>query len=295
MQTVLITGINGFVAQNLAEALLENGYKVVGMGRGHSRVEFSHSNFIYESVDFTNKDKVDTALKQYKPDVVVHSGAVSKPDECELDQPTAYNINVGGTKNLLKAAVVHQSFFIYLSTDFVFSGNEGFYKEDDEHSPVNYYGQTKLLGEEEVKLYPHEWSIVRTILVYGKPRGGKGNIMTMVADSLSAKKTLRMFEDQERTPTYVEDLVNGIVKIIERKATGIYHISGEDKITIHDIAIAVAEHLGLDRTLISPATEHSFQQPARRPPKTAFDLRKAKTILSYQPTSFSDGLKKTFS
>ncbi len=294
MQKILITGANGFIGYYLTQQLLQIGHRVIATGKGENRLQLSHPNFIYHSMDFTDAQMVDTVFNDVQPDVVVHCGAISKPDECEENKEAAFHINVNGTINLLKAAGEYVAHFIFLSTDFVFSGHSLFYKEDNERAPVNYYGQTKLLAEDAVMEYEYKWSIVRTVLVYGKPVTGRQNILTLVADSLKQNKATRIFSDQMRTPTYVEDLAAGIVNIVEKKATGIYHLSGEDKLSPYQMAVAVANHLRLDATLIESATGKDFTQPARRPPITGFDLSKAKRDLGYSVTSFAEGLKKTF-
>lgn len=294
MQTVLITGANGFVGHYTAQRLVAKEYRVIATGKGECRLAVPHPNFVYETLDFTNEEAVKAVFEKHKPQCVVHTGALSKPDECEQNKEAAFRTNVTGTLYLLNTAARYQSFFVFLSTDFIFSGREGMYKEDDVPAPVNYYGETKLLAEGEVKKYPFAWSIVRTVLVYGNPKGGRHNILTNAAESLKRGEQLRIFNDQVRTPTYVEDLAKAIVTIVEKKAEGVYHVSGKDVLTPYDMTVAVARHLGLNEKLISGVTEETFQQPARRPLKTGFDISKAKRDLGYEPVSFAEGLKKTF-
>ena len=293
MQTVLITGANGFVGHYLAKALLHV-YKVVATGRGSSRLSIYHQNFTYQELDFTNEEAVKEILKGVRPNVVVHAGAMSKPDECEVDKEAAYLTNVAATKHLLKHAGDQKSFFIFLSTDFVFDGEKGMYSEDDDPRPVNYYGVTKLEAENAVKNYSFRWSIVRTVLVYGNPQGGRQNILTLVAQKLQNSEAYKVFDDQVRTPTYVEDLVSAVKTIIDKRADGVYHISGRDVLTPYGMAVATAKHLGLDEKLIIKATAQDFQQPALRPPKTGFSISKAEIELNYKPISFEEGLRKTF-
>lgn len=295
MQTVLITGANGFVGSYLSRLLL-NGFKVVATGKGACRLDINHPHFRYESLDFTVEKEVSGLLATLQPEVIVHAGALSKPDECEQNREAAYRTNVTATGYLLTEAARLKSFFVYLSTDFIFSGEEeGMYSEDDAAAPVNYYGQTKLEAEALVKQYPFDWSIVRTVLVYGKPQGGRDNIVTMVAKNLAAGVPLKIFHDQVRTPTYVEDLAHGLKTIIDKRVTGIFHLSGEDVRTPYDMAVEVAQHLGYDSDMIEKVTEQSFIQPARRPLRTGFNLSKAKRLLDYRTTPFAEGLRKTFS
>lgn len=294
MQKVLITGVNGFVGNYVAGQLLDKGYTVIGTGKGDKRVDILHKNFIYEPLDFTDNQAVENIFARQQPQVVIHSGALSKPDDCELNKEKAFRINVIGTRNLLAAASVLQSHFVHLSTDFIFSGNDEIYKEEDKGNPVNYYGETKLQAEAVVIEYPFDWAVVRTILVYGRPRAGRQNIVTMVAIALHEGKELNIYNDQFRTPTYVEDLARGIVSIVEKRATGVYHLSGEDILTPYQMACAVADYLNLNKELIKLVTAETFKQPALRPPRTVFDLSKAKKDLDYRPTAFTEGLKKTF-
>lgn len=294
MQTVLVTGINGFTGHYLAHELVTNGYRVIGTGKGACRLTLSDQQFIYEPLDFTVEDQVQHIFENYKPSIVVHSGAMTKPDDCELNREAAYDVNVTGTKHLLQTAAGYPCFFAYVSTDFIFRGDQEIYTEEDEGNPVNYYGETKLLAEQEVKQYPFDWSIIRTSLVYGNPKAGRQNILTNVAAALRKGQILNMYHDQWRKPTYVENLAQGITAVIHNKAKGIYHFSGEEVFTPYQLACAVADYLKLDKSLINSVTAQTFKQPALRPPATLFDLSKVKRELQYQPVSFEEGLRRTF-
>jgi len=293
---ILITGANGFIGYYLVEQLLSKKYTVIATGKGECRLPFTHDlNFQWLTMDFTDPFSIHDVFENIKPDVVVHAGAISKPDECEMDQMKAYLVNVEGTVQLLINSTDLKSYFIFLSTDFVFDGERGMYIEDDTPRPVNYYGRTKLEAEEAVKEYEHDWAIVRTVLVYGKNHSGHNNLLKIVREKLEKGEEYNVFDDQVRTPTYVEDLAKGIVSIIEKKATGIFHLSGKDILTPYQMAIKTAEQLMLDSSVIKKVTAASFSQPAARPLKTGFIIDKARKELGYEPLSFEEGLKKTFS
>lgn len=293
---ILITGANGFLGYYLVGQLLTKNFSVTATGKGDCRLPFTHDkNFQWLLMDFTDPFSIHDVFENIKPDVVIHAGAMSKPDECETDQMKAYLVNVEGTVQLLINSADLKSFFVFLSTDFVFDGERGMYDEDDKPNPVNYYGRTKLEAEEAVKEYEFNWAIARTVLVYGKNHSGHSNILKLVKEKLEKGEEYGVVDDQLRTPTYVEDLARGIVSIIERKATGIFHLSGKDMLTPYQMAIKTAEYLGLDRSVIKKVTAASFSQPARRPPKTGFIIDKARKELGYEPLSFDEGLKKTFS
>jgi dTDP-4-dehydrorhamnose reductase len=294
MQKVLITGANGFVGYYLAQYLLQKNYVVIATGKGACRLPFTSPNFIYETLDFTAAAAVNDIFEKHEPHVVVHAGALSKPDECELNKEAAFLTNVAGTLYLLKAAETYKSFFLFMSTDFVFDGSRLNYTEGDKPAPVNYYGQTKVLGEEAVQQYAYGWSIVRTILVYGHPRGGRQNVLTFVANGLQSGRHLKIVADQVRKPTYVEDLVQAMGTIIDKKIKGIFGICGKDVMTPYDMALAVANHLKWPAKDIEKVNASTFNEPAKRPSTTGFDLTKAKNELNYEPLTFAEGLQKTF-
>lgn len=292
---ILITGVNGFLGFYFVEKLLQKKMVVYATGRGDCRLPFiGNTNFKYFNLDFNELIEVKKVFKDVQPEIIVHAGAMSKPDDCEINKPEAFRTNVEGTINLLQAAEKYKCFFIFLSTDFVFDGINGMYSENDTPAPVNYYGLSKLLAEKEVMGFKSGWAIARTVLVYGKPPAGRSNILSIVKEKLEKGEEYSVVDDQFRTPTYVEDLATGIVAIIEKKATGIYHLSGIDTLTPYEMACKTAEYLGLNKNLIKKVTVASFSQPAKRPPKTGFVIDKAKKELGFAPISFEEGLKKTF-
>lgn len=206
---VLITGANGFLGYHLVKQLLGKNFYVIATGKGESRLpSFNPSNFIYRDMDFTDPFRVHDIFKETQPDVVIHSGAMSKPDECEQNQWDAYRVNVEGTMTVMLNASEHKSHFIFLSTDFVFDGEMGMYDEEDIPNPVNFYGKTKLEAEDSVKEYEGEWAIVRTITVYGKTFSGRKSFPELIKDKLEKGERYNIFDDQVRTPTYAGDLVS---------------------------------------------------------------------------------------
>jgi dTDP-4-dehydrorhamnose reductase len=292
---VLVTGANGFLGYYLVKQLLEKDFYVIATGKGVNRLPFQEqSNFIYKEMDITDPFRVYDVFEENKPDVVIHSAAMSKPDECELNQWDAYLVNVEGTISVLLNASENKSHFIFLSTDFVFDGERGMYKEDDLPNPVNFYGKTKLEAEDAVKEYEYEWAIVRTITVYGKTFSGRISFPELIKEKLQKGETYNVFDDQLRTPTYAEDLASGIISIIEKKALGIYHLSGTDAMTPYEMALKIADYLQIDSSQLKKVVASEFLQPAFRPLKTGFIIDKAKKDLKFDPISFQEGLKKTF-
>ncbi|MBI5372362.1 MAG: SDR family oxidoreductase [Sphingobacteriales bacterium] len=292
---ILVTGANGFLGHYLVPALLEKGHTVLATGKGNCRLALDGKpGFSYETMDFTDPLQVKKLVERFSPAVIVHAGAMSKPDDCELNQADAYRVNTTATVQLVSEAGKQQSFFIFISTDFVFDGEKGMYAEEDPVAPVNFYGKTKQDAEAAVKNYPYDWAIVRTILVYGQPLAGRSNILSIVKEKLEKGETYKVVDDQLRTPTYVGDLASGIVAIIEKRARGIWHLSGAEQISPYGMACKAADYLQLDRSLLLRVTADTFSQPAKRPLKTGFVIDKAVRELGYKPVSFEAGLKLTF-
>ncbi len=292
---ILITGANGFLGHHLSAQLLKKEYKIIATGRGECRLPFTgEQGFEYASLDFTDPFAVHDVFERYKPEIVVHAGAMTKVDDCEQQQWQAYVTNVEGTVTLLMNAEEQKSFFVFVSTDFVFDGEKGLYKEGDMANPINFYGKTKAEAEDAVQEYEYDWAIARTSLVYGKPLEGRSNILSVVKEKLESGEEYKVVNDQVRTPTYVEDLASGIVSIIEKKATGVYHLAGTDVLTPYQMASKTADYLLSDKSLIKKVTAADFSQPAKRPLNTTFIINKARTALGYNPVSFEEGLRLTF-
>jgi dTDP-4-dehydrorhamnose reductase len=291
---VFVTGANGFVGSYVVARLLANGHEVFASSRTGDLSAFNaNKNYRFIQVDFSDPFSLHDAFEFVQPDVVVHSGAMSKPDDCELRQADAFDTNVFGTVQLLLNAEAYKSFFIYLSTDFIFDGEKGMYKEEDKPAPVSYYGKTKMDAEEAVMEYQHGWAIARTSFVYGKPLYGRGNFITMIAEKIKTRQPFNVVNDQLRTPTYVTDLANGIAAIVEGRREGVFNIAGKDVLTPFEMAQRVVAYLGISDHLISPVTKDEFKELAQRPLKGGLDIRKAIAELQYQPVSFEEGLKET--
>ncbi len=230
-----------------------------------------------------------------KPDVVIHLAALSLPNYCELNKEECNSVNIHGTENIIAACKSINAYLLFASTDFVFNGENGPYKEDDKMDPVNYYGISKMKAEELCMASGLQFSIVRLCSVYGKSLSGKHRGVVMwVKENLTNKEPLKVFIDQVRTPTYVDDVVKAIISISEKKLTGIYHIAGEETLTPYAMALKTADFLGLDKNLIEKVTSATFEEAAKRPPVTGLIIDKAKNELPFEPINFEEGLKKMF-
>jgi dTDP-4-dehydrorhamnose reductase len=304
MRPVLVTGANGFLGQYLVNSIAREGYPVVATGKGPSKLQHtlgtSKPDIIYRELDFTNPASVMTLLEEVQPIALIHAGAMTQVDDCELDPASCHRVNVTGTKHLLEASKGHSGstghdlHFLFLSTDFIFDGESGPYKEEDPSYPLSVYGHSKWTGERLVMASGLPWTIIRTVLVYGKPvSGNRSNIITWVKTNLEKGTPIKVVSDQWRTPTYVEDLARGIVQALRLSATGVFHMSGKDFLTPYDMAVQTARLLDLDTSLLTRVDASTFTQPGRRPARTGFIIDKAMRELSYAPVSFEQGIALT--
>lgn len=292
---VLITGVNGLLGQNAAKQFADAGYEVIATGRGGCRLPDNGKRYRYTDLDITDKKGVLHYVTTVRPDVIVHAAAMAQPDACELNREACYDSNTNATLYFTNAAETVDAKMIYISTDFIFSGDEGPYRETDEPAPVNYYGETKLAAEQIVQKSKTSWAIARTVLVYGNILSGtRSNMVTWVKGNLEKQNPIKVVSDQVRTPTYVEDLARGIQLIMEKDATGIYHISGKETLTPYEMAVQVADYFGLNKALMEKVDASVFTQPARRPLRTGFIIDKAERELDYSPLSFMQGIQKMF-
>ena len=275
--------------------VLHDGHHVIATGRGACRLPIDKTpTFLYLPLDLTIIDQINAVVRQQSPDYIIHAAAMGKPDECEEKRELATLINATGTGHLLDVASDRQVPFNYISTDFVFDGVHGNYTEDAERNPVNHYGKTKLAAEKLVEQYVADWSIVRTVLVYGLPKTGRSNLLSIVKEKLEANQVYKVVDDQVRTPTFVEDLAGGIASMLTKRVTGVYNICGAEIFTPYQMAFQAACYLGLNTQLLTKTNSATFNQPAKRPMITGLSIKKAQVDLGFSPTTFEEGLIKTF-
>jgi len=291
---IFVTGTNGFVGSYVVKQLLSDGFDVIASSKSADLSNFqSYKNYNFLQLDITDPFALHDAFEWAKPDVVVHCAAMSKPDDCEMNQAGAYALNVEVTVQLLLNSAEFKSHFVHLSTDFIFNGEKGMHDEEDTPCPISYYGQTKLDAEDAVKEYEFLWTIVRTVFVFGRTLYGRDSFVGMIAKKILNNEPYKVVNDQERTPTYAPDLASGIAEIIKRRAKGVYNLCGKDVVTPFEIAVRTARILGIKDHRLTSVNCKEFKEIAKRPLKSGLNIEKARRELDYEPLSFDDGLKNT--
>jgi len=290
---ILITGSNGLLGQKLIHLILDCSYHtLLATSKGSNRVQ-SREDFSFTSMDITDQANVIDVVANFRPDVIINTAAMTNVDACESNKGACVSMNINGVENLVNACLAHNIHLIHLSTDFVFDGDAGPYKEDDTPNPLSFYGQSKYDAEQIIlNSGLKNWSIARTIIIYGLVENmSRSNIILWAKSALEKGSVINIVDDQFRSPTYANDLAKGCLLIAEKEKNGIFHLSGKDSMSILELVERVADFYGLEKSNINPIKTSSLNQAAKRPPVTGFILNKANQELGYSPLSFNEGLK----
>lgn len=291
MEKILITGSNGLLGQKLVYQLLKDKtHHIVATAKGENRLKLQEG-YKFISLDITSRELVDKVISSEKPDVVIHTAAMTNVDQCEKEMDAADLLNVRSVEFIVDACVKNNAFLVHLSTDFIFDGANGPYKENDAPNPLSFYGMTKLKAEEVIMNSRVKAAILRTVLVFGIVDDmSRSNIVLWAKEAFEKGTSINVVDDQFRTPTLAEDLAQGCLLAAENKIKGVFNISGKDFMSIYELVERVGKFWNLDTSNMTRVSSETLNQPAKRPAITGFDLTKAIGILGYNPHSFEEGL-----
>jgi len=280
---IFVTGGSGLLGSKVAEIALEKGYDVYSGYHNH-KPEFGKA----VKFNLLGGNNIVNVINDIKPDVIIHSAALTDVDRCEVEKSLAYRINVEGTRAVAESARKMNAFLVYVSTDYVFDGERGRYKEGDETNPVNHYGYTKLLGEKHCQ----DFCIARTCVIYGaRPASGKVNFALWLIDRLERGESVRVVTDQFITPTLNTNLARMILEVAERNLKGVFHLAGAARVSRFEFARKIARVFGLDESLIIPSRMDEINWTARRPRDSSLDVSKAAEYLNEKPYELEKALK----
>lgn len=291
---ILVVGANGFTGRRILSNLSATGkYEVMGCSL-RSDIMPGSGDYRFFCADINDYPAIEDLFHALTPDVVINTSALSVPDYCETHHEEAYATNVSAVEHLARCCSRSKSRFLHFSTDFVFDGQSRIpYTEQDLPSPVNYYGETKLLGERAVAEACDNYAVIRVVVVYGKALPGQhGNILQLVKTRLENHQEIRVVSDQWRTPTWVNDIATGVELLLPSEAKGIYHICGDECLSISEIAYRVADYFRLDSSLIHPVTTEEMREVTPRPQFSGLSIEKARRELGYCPASLEEGMRE---
>lgn len=288
---ILLTGSNGFLGQKLTDHLTERKDVELCCTSQSANRNPNSSGYTFVELDLRDGKQLEKLIHYFKPTHIIHTAALTSVEICEQDPEGCKALNVDVVAHLANICREDDIHLTFLSTDFVFDGQNGPYDELAATNPCNAYGQSKLDAERVLLASGCRAAILRTILVYGIIADrGRSNLVLWAKGKLEAGEPIKVVSDQWRMPTFVDDLANACILAVERNAEGVFHISSEQMLSIKEAVEQVADYWQLDKTLISSITAKEIGQDKNRPQKTGFILDKAKQELGYQPTPFQASL-----
>lgn len=274
-----MTGGSGLLGGAIASAGRKAGYDMVVGYNSHTLDDSSSIK-----LDIIDDQSVSKAIEKEKPDVVIHAAAMTDVDRCEMKPTLAYDVNVEGTRNIVRVLKKSKAFLINVSTDYVFSGTKGNYSEEDKTGPVNVYGSLKLEAETMVSTSLDDWCTVRPSVIYGSsPAVGKTNFVLWLINKLRNSEHVDIVTDQIVSPTLNTSLAEMILEVAERRTIGMLHLTGATQMSRFDFAMEIAERFDLDTDLIRPVTSEEMSWVARRPINSSLDVSKATRVLGVKP------------
>lgn len=285
---ILVIGSNGMLGQRTVEHFLSN-EKIELLACSKNENVFGKT-IQFEKADLINRDEIKKIILNFYPDFIINCAAYTNVDLSETERETAWKVNVKGVEYISEAARVIDAHIIHISTDYVFDGLKGPYAENSNVNPISYYGRTKLASENALKISGTVNTILRTNVLYGHAKYGRPDFVRWVFNSLNSKKEIKIVTDQVNNPTFIDDLVQAISKVVQFKKAGIYHIGGKNFINRYEFTKEIAEYFNLDFSLVKPITTESLNQPAKRPLKSGLITIKAESEFGYKATE----MKKTF-
>jgi dTDP-4-dehydrorhamnose reductase len=288
---ILITGSNGLLGQKVVDLCLSKGLPFLATSSGENRYSICPETQ-YQTLDITDEANIKAVFDHYLPTHIIHTAAMTNVDACEAQPEACDLVNRQAVYMLARASQAIGAHFQLLSTDFVFDGEAGPYKETDQPNPLSVYARAKYEAEHLLEdVIGLNYSIVRTIIVYGQGEQlSRSNLILWAKEALQEGKPLNIVDDQFRAPTWADDLAWACVRICELDQTGIFHISGPETISIYDIVLRVAAYYQLPTDQITRLKSNTLNQAAKRPPRTGFILDKASSILSYKPHTLEETL-----
>jgi len=274
---ILVTGSTGLVGRQVVNDLEELGDTVYAAYH-NSKPEYG----IPTQMDLSNLEKISELVSKLEPDAIIHLAAITDVDVCEKEQELSMKINAQATKILAKQAAKQKSFFVYISTDYVFDGMQGMRKESDKTNPLSFYGKSKLEGELAVMNLASSWCIVRTSTPFGL-HPTKKSFPVWIIENLLAHKQINVIVDQFTSPTYVPNLSKMLIEITKRQISDFIHLAGATKISRYEMAEMLSDKLNLEKKLLKPVSIDEMNWIAKRPKDSSLDVTKAVSILNEKP------------
>ena len=281
----LVTGSAGLIGSQIVKDLVQQNHTVFSCYHDQKPLQG-----IPIHLDLSDKKQIIQTLEETKPDRIIHLAAMTSVDLCETEKERATMINTKSTETLAREAAKQNTFFLYVSTDYVFDGVDGMRKEEDSTNPLGFYGKSKLEGELVLNKLASNWCIARTSTPFGI-HSTKKSFPLWIKENLEVKKAIPVFVDQFTSPTYVPNLSKMLIEIAIRQIIGIIHVSGATRISRYALAELVADKLHLDKNFLIPTKLDTMNWKAQRPKDSSLDVSLANEILNEKPQGIEQSLR----
>ena len=276
---IAITGSTGQLGSDVVE--------VVSQSDGVEAIALSH-----DDIEVCSHDSVKAALTQCKPDAVINCAAFHQVDACEEKPEVAFRVNALGAWNVARVCDQIGAYCVYISTDYVFDGKKGGpYVEDDTPNPLNVYGVTKLAGEHLTFSACSQSLVARVASVIGKSgaRGKGGNFIEAILKKAKAGGPLKVVGDTRMTPTYTIDAARTLIKIVQKKPTGVVHLTNQGPCSWHAFAKKAVELCGLS-VEVAEVNSDAFPSKVQRPVDSSLSGQRLTEILGQPMRPWQEAL-----
>ncbi|HET9449653.1 MAG TPA: SDR family oxidoreductase [Aggregicoccus sp.] len=286
---LLVTGSNGLVGSRACALAEAAGHEVVGLGRGARR---TGGHYAYVEVDLTREEAVLSAIREAKPDAVLHTASMTEVDACEKDPQAAFAANVSAAAHVARGARAAGAHLVHVSTDYVFDGEAGPYDEQALPNPRGVYATTKLMGEGAARIFVPGCAVARTAVVYGWPAAGRPNFGAWLVGELSQGKGVRLFEDQYVSPSLADSVAAQVVELAVRGLGGIWNTCGADVVSRVEYGRRLCEVFGFDFSLVTPTRLADMKLAGPRPLRSGLQVGKVQGALQAQPLGLDASLRR---
>ncbi len=289
MRKVLVVGASGLLGQYMMSTGRDMGLHMTGTY--NDTVLADDKEMV--RMDMTDRDSVARIFQERRPDLVMLCAAMTNVDRCEREPDKAYAVNMEGTLNVAMECRSADARMAYVSTDYVFNGlKKGRYHEFENPDPLGVYARSKLQGEQVTMDASEDNLVCRVSVIYGWNRSsGKDNFVTWIIRSLRKGEAIRLYRDQWVSPTYAPAAARDIMELAIKGARGLYHTSGPDCLSRHEIGLMVAEAFDLDPRTISPVDTADMPLMAARPARSCLSVEKAEAELHRPMVRMREGLE----
>ena len=276
---ILLTGASGQLGGYLLREIAKDGAPVVAWSRSRSGPLFGVE---LQPVDLTATDKVAEAFRRAAPTTVIHAGAMTGVGECRRDPERAHRVNTHGTAFLADLAEQAGARFLFVSTDLVFDGEKGCYREEDKPAPLSIYGRTKLAAEAAVLAVPRG-IVLRVSLLFGPSIVGRSYFFDEQVAALRLGRPLNLFRDEWRTPLSLATAARAVLATVRSDIVGLLHLGGPERISRLEMGRRLATYLGVDPSVIAAVPRSSAPATEPRPRDTSLDSSRWRELFPKEP------------